>query len=552
MKKPCLRPEDITVLLITAVLAVSCSEEEGFLSIGTDLENQITLDCIQGAETSIVFSCSGEWVAASDTDWISIWPSQGGSGTNEITICTTSGNYTGETRTAAVTLMSAASSEKIYLQQDAAYIHTDDDSISASADGEEITINFTTNMTDDMFSVYSDVFWITQREVPFTKTESIYSMNLTVLPNYNTESRTAVLVFEAGSNPMNRARLADVTVTQDGTAPDYESSDYSQDKTVRKLHSAAKGNGIPMVLMGDGFTDLEIEEGYYDQVMDKAFENLFTEEPVRSLIDYFNVYAVTAVSANDEIGRAYDTAFSCILAGGGSTGISGDDDAVKEYASCVEGIDLENTLAIVILDTEDYAGTTYFRYYNESGQVTEFAIAYCPVIYDLENEAFRQVLSHEAIGHGFAKLGDEYSYDGYGQIPQREILEIQEMQDLGWMRNIDFTPDSTSVLWSSFLYDSEYKGQGLGVYEGADSYQFGAYRPSEDSMMNSNQSGFNAPSRQAIYDQVMKLGEGRTATYEEFAEFDHSTQTKQSTRTAAMSSKHNKRFHRPQFADKPL
>lgn len=59
------------------------------------------------------------------------------------------------------------------------------------------------------------------------------------------------------------------------------------------------GKGLPIVLMGDGFIDTEINDGTYDAVMDKTFENLFTEEPIKSLRDYFNVYAVTAVSKHN-------------------------------------------------------------------------------------------------------------------------------------------------------------------------------------------------------------------------------------------------------------
>jgi hypothetical protein len=39
-------------------------------------------------------------------------------------------------------------------------------------------------------------------------------------------------------------------------------------------------------------------------------------------------------------------------------------------------------------------------------------------------------------------------------------------------------------------------------------------------MMRSNDAPFNAPSRQVIYNRVMKLGLDKTATYEEFVEFD--------------------------------
>lgn len=43
------------------------------------------------------------------------------------------------------------------------------------------------------------------------------------------------------------------------------------------------------------------------------------------------------------------------------------------------------------------------------------------MIYDLQSESFRQVLVHEAVGHGFAKLEDEYAYQENVIISSKEI-----------------------------------------------------------------------------------------------------------------------------------
>lgn len=66
--------------------------------------------------------------------------------------------------------------------------------------------------------------------------------------------------------------------------------------------------------------------------------------------------------------------------------ITGNDENVIDYIQCVEGIDVSETLAVVVLNSPSYAGTTYFGYYSEN-QVTELAIAYCPIIYNLETIA---------------------------------------------------------------------------------------------------------------------------------------------------------------------
>ena len=59
------------------------------------------------------------------------------------------------------------------------------------------------------------------------------------------------------------------------------------------------------------------------------------------------------------------------------------------------------------------------------------------------------------------------------------------------------------------------------LYEGACTYPKGAYRPSEDSMMNSNTCAFNAPSRKSLYEKVMKIGmDTEQVLYEDFVTFD--------------------------------
>lgn len=352
--------------------------------------------------------------------------------------------------------------------------------------------------------------------------------------------RTGILMLSSGSLSKS------ITIKQ-------EAKNTTEDKQVRTLHTASKGDGIPIVLMGDGFTKKDIDNGFYDLCTDKAFENLFTEEPIKSLRDYFNVYAVTAVSKNNKFMNGSETVFECKFEGGKSTGISGNEKKVFEYVRCVKGIDWTKTLSVVILNTTMYAGTTYFGYSSTTTEeLTEFAIAYCPVIDYLDSENFRQVLVHEAIGHGFAKLNDEYSYKEMGTMPDSEIKKAKDLQTFGWYQNVDFTNNPNEVLWSEFLADEQYSSENLGVFEGACTYIKGAYRPSDDSMMNSNKLGFNAPSRRSLYNKVMSLGMNAKPSYEEFVAFD--VQHKPTTRSVATTFSTISRppFARPRFANKML
>ena len=89
----------------------------------------------------------------------------------------------------------------------------------------------------------------------------------------------------------------------------------------------------------------------------------------------------------------------------------------------------------------------------------------------------------------------------------------------GWFPNIDFTNDPGKVKWSAFLSDERYKDE-VGILEGGGGYYTeGVYRPSVNSMMNHEVEYYNAPSRWAIYQRIMKLS-GEECSFEKFLEYD--------------------------------
>lgn len=416
------------------------------------------------------------------------------------------------------------------------HLETTGDITIASYEGAKATIRFSSSRE---WQARTNAEWFTIS--PSSGGEGTCEIVVTVEDENTTgKYRTGILMLSSGSLSKS------ITIKQ-------EVFTHPKNKRVRILHTASKEKGIPIVLMGDGFIGKDIDDGSYDKFMDLAFENLFTEEPIKSLRDYFNVYAVTAVSKNNRFGSGSETVFECELEGGNSTGISGNDDKVFEYVQCVKGIDWTKTLSVVILNTTFYAGTTYFGFSTANNKkMTEFAIAYCPIINYPKNEDFRQVLVHEAIGHGFAKLNDEYSYEEMGTMPDNEIKKAKDLQTFGWYQNVDFTNNPNEVLWSEFLADEQYSSENLGVFEGACTYIKGAYRPSDDSMMNSNKLGFNAPSRRSLYNKVMSLGMNAKPSYEEFVAFD--VQHKPTTRSVATTFSTISRppFARPRFANKML
>lgn len=536
------------ILLFILILLISgCSQKEIEPSFSLQEEtSSITLASAASSQTVIRFTSTREWKASTSSEWLLISPTSGEAGTYQMALTASSKNNSKNSRTATVNLVSAGLTQSFTVTQSPAeYVELEQTAYYTEAQGGSLQIKFTTNLSTDELAIYGTASWLTQPAN--SRTDQAYVVNLTVLPNDDDKERTAYLYF-CKTNDEEEEILNSVTIIQEGTDTNT-STDYSADKTVRILQRATQGNGLPIVLMGDGFLDTDIVNGTYDEVMNKAMENLFTEEPLKSLQSYFNVYSVMAVSRSNKF-DGYNTAFQCQMEGGMSTLITGNDENVIDYIQCVEGIDVSETLTVVVLNSPLYAGTTYFGYYSEN-QVTELAIAYCPIIYNLENDSFRQVLVHEAVGHGFAKLEDEYSYEENGKMPSDEINDAKMLQSYGWAQNVDFTQDENTILWSSFLNDSRYSSEGIGIYEGACTYMSGVYRPTEDSMMNTNTCGFNAPSRKAIYDMVMRRGENRETTYEEFADFDsrNASQVQTLTRTSNAISRP---FTHPHFVHKSI
>ncbi len=289
----------------------------------------------------------------------------------------------------------------------------------------------------------------------------------------------------------------------------YESTDYSSDGEVMTLQTATVGDGIDLVIVGDGFIDTDMETGgEYETRMQEAMNHFFSEEPYTTYRNRYNVYAVKAVSKNSGVDGVNDTVFSCQF--GEGTLISGDDTTVFAYALKVPSITNTNNLTVIsVLNSSNYAGTCYM-YTNDA------AIAYCPIIYNTD-ENFRQIIIHEAGGHGFAKLLDEYAYTG--TIPDDRVAYFNNYEKAwGWGANVDVVSDPSTIQWADLLADSRYSGL-VGIYEGSMTYEYGAYRPTDVSIMRYNTGGYNPPSRKEIYRRIMMLS-GDTYDYEEFVSYD--------------------------------
>ena len=322
--------------------------------------------------------------------------------------------------------------------------------------------------------------------------------------------------------------------------PNYNSSDYSANGKYVALQTATEGNGIDIVLMGDGYSDRQIASGRYEADMRKAMEAFFSKEPYTSFRHLFNVYMVTLVSKREGCSNDYaygETALNCKVK---SDGVSVDADTGDVYSYSREvlgeqsytnndGPRIDESTMIVIMNSTVYAGVCKMsspKYNTTKDYGNGPALSFFPLCGD--DKLFANLLIHEACGHGFGKLADEYYSSGNGAINNRGYYEIKDFEQWGWFKNVDATIGEAltaqTIKWKHFLNDSRYAGV-VGIYEGAYTYAQNAYRPANDSIMQhvrGSDGEFNAPSREAIYYRIHKLAYGDSWSYsfEKFATWD--------------------------------
>ncbi len=297
---------------------------------------------------------------------------------------------------------------------------------------------------------------------------------------------------------------------------------YTEDQFI-SLQTATKGSGtgINIVILGDGYDAGQIASGSYLSDMKQAAEHFFGVEPYSTYRGYFNVYTAFPVSTESGVGTVnnicynrFNTTFT------GSTGLKCDYDEVFEYALGAPGVNasnLDRTLIIVVPNTSEYGGITQMW---ESGA----AIALCPKSNYEYPYDWRGIIQHEAGGHGFGKLADEYIYhnafiDGCNCSCCKHAEELRRGKALGWYDNLELTGKPGEVGWKHLIFDPRYSDI-ADIYEGGFMHSRGVYRSEQNSCMNNNIPYFSTISRQSIVKRIKHLA-GETFDFEDFVALDN-------------------------------
>lgn len=297
--------------------------------------------------------------------------------------------------------------------------------------------------------------------------------------------------------------------------------EYGEDEWVT-LQKATKGRngGINIILIGDGYNAKDIANGDYLKNIQQEVEYFFGIEPYKTYREYFNIYTAMPLSTESGIGTVntirYNRFNTTFTAG---VGLKADYDEIFSYvlgAPTVNKDNLNQTLIIIIPNSTDYGGITQMW-------ADGSAIAFCPLsTYDYPLDT-RGVIQHEAGGHGFGKLGDEYIYhnafiDACGCSCCGHVDEFNWAKSLGWYDNLSLTGKMHEVDWSHLIYDDRYSDI-VDIYEGGFMHTRGVFRSEPNSCMNNDIPYYSTISRESIVKRIKQYA-GETFTFEDFVKND--------------------------------
>ncbi|MFD8204549.1 M64 family metallopeptidase [Streptomyces sp. NPDC059701] len=286
-------------------------------------------------------------------------------------------------------------------------------------------------------------------------------------------ARTSVPAHSPHAQPAANARQHTATASEDG-------------EVVPLTETGPTAGRLDVTIIGDGYTAAE-QDDFLQDARTKWAE--VTEiDPYRSYEGLFNVWAVKAVSQESGVtgdpdeGVTRNTALgSYFWCSATERLICVDLDKTKSYADKAPATDL----VIVISNSAKYGGAGY------SGLAADYGYDGVSTL-SSDNDRSTLIAAHE-MAHSIGLLADEYQYAGYGDYPYSEPAQ----PNVSTLTADRMAAQRTK--WAPWLGEADPSGGVVGTFEGADYYEYGVYRPTENSLMRAlNTDRFNLPGREAM------------------------------------------------------
>ena len=390
--------------------------------------------------------------------------------------------------------------------------------------GGEVSVNV---VSSDYTSVTSELRnagdWIYQ-------TYSGSNNTLTVNVNEG-QARSAEVVFTIKSTG-SITYTKSVSISQKAAGSSIDESRYHQTKGSLELQAATAGyTPLNIVIVGDGYQKKDLlKGGKFERSARSAMEAFFGVEPYRSFRDRFRVMMVAYESVDEGLslqdGAQKNTYFKSYYQGSGNTyvNLSGGDyssvvNVVKTDLGWSDDATYYRTIVIMLINTSEGIGSNAAIYRASYGNTSTLGEPYASMALAMvtaNNTETSNLIRHEAGGHAFGRLGDEYPSKTWGS-------DVNDMHDIGWYRNI--TVDQSLWNWDDFIGLAGYED--VTYYQPNSSYWCPVDHTKHNSIMYNNTNKYNAPSRQIIYERIVRQTEGSNAySWNKFLEYDKkNTQT---------------------------
>lgn len=373
----------------------------------------------------------------------------------------------------------------------------------------------------------------------------------------NTQLKVTIDALEKGGG--NRSDSIVFSLEGDSHTTCYQieqyDSSYDEDASLT-LQSAKNGKGINLVFIGDGYDAKDIAEGTYLSDMKQQMEYFFDVEPYKTYRDYFNVYTAFAMSYESGIGTLNtlrNVKFNTMSVSS-SGRISTDFEAALYYAvdyTPVSESDIDALTCVLTPNTTVYDGVTMMW----SGARGGPAVALCPKSKEDYPYDARGVVQHEAGGHGFAKLADEYIYHAAWIqtcvcVCCEHVDGLMQMHDCGWGQNMSLDGKYMTVPWNHLISDNRFNDI-VDIYEGGYFHQRGVYRSEQNSCMNNNVPYYSTWCRELIVQRIKMLA-GETYSFDDFASNDSREWGKDFTRSTRGSQHFHTNVNAPRHGHAPI
>lgn len=304
----------------------------------------------------------------------------------------------------------------------------------------------------------------------------------------------------------------------------YESTDYSMDKRYETIRRATKGKGIDIVFIGEAFTDVDIETGFYMKMMDYIVDYYFSGEPIKTYKDYFNIHVIYAVSRRPHITtNSSDVALGTVQSSDVSLyGQQGIKNMMNGWPDEYVSLPLEygkTPFTSIILNDNGVGFAMLGSYY------TSWSYAFCGYNYGDRDYHLTSTFVHESVGHVFGGLADEYinpMMPNIYDMPESVKREIIARQKQGLYLNVSLSNDPELVPWAHLIGHPQFNVAGeVGIYPGGCGYakpiwNSHNYSDSNASIMNTGTVYyFNPVCRELLVKRIMYFA-GEEYTFEKF------------------------------------